>query len=97
MYEHKFFSGFVYFIGSQQWNSLVQSGKPPENVSRWYNFIKSLDHVAEVLASIPEDAKPKVGNNEQVSSGRKDEGKFVDLPGAEIGKLVVRFPPEASG
>ena len=27
----------------------------------------------------------------------KDEGKFVDLPGAEMGKTVVRFPPEASG
>ena len=27
----------------------------------------------------------------------KDEGKFVDLPGAEMGKVVVRFPPEASG
>ncbi len=27
----------------------------------------------------------------------KDEGKFVDLPGAEQGKVVVRFPPEASG
>lgn len=28
---------------------------------------------------------------------RKDEGKFVELPGAEEGKVVVRFPPEASG
>lgn len=27
----------------------------------------------------------------------KDEGKFVDLPGAEMGKVVTRFPPEASG
>ena len=28
---------------------------------------------------------------------KKDEGKFVELPGAEMGKVVVRFPPEASG
>lgn len=28
---------------------------------------------------------------------QKDEGKYVDLPGAEMGKVVVRFPPEASG
>ncbi|XP_017469914.1 PREDICTED: bifunctional glutamate/proline--tRNA ligase [Rhagoletis zephyria] len=28
---------------------------------------------------------------------RKQEGKFIELPGAEMGKVVVRFPPEASG
>ena len=28
---------------------------------------------------------------------KKDAGKFVELPGAEMGKVVVRFPPEASG
>lgn len=28
---------------------------------------------------------------------RAREGKFVELPGAEMGKVVVRFPPEASG
>jgi len=27
----------------------------------------------------------------------KQQGKFVELPGAEMGKVVVRFPPEASG
>lgn len=26
-----------------------------------------------------------------------DVGKFVELPGAEMGKVVTRFPPEASG
>ena len=27
----------------------------------------------------------------------EDRGKFVDLPGAVKGEVVVRFPPEASG
>uniref|UniRef100_A0A8D3ECN1 Glutamyl-tRNA synthetase n=1 Tax=Scophthalmus maximus TaxID=52904 RepID=A0A8D3ECN1_SCOMX len=31
------------------------------------------------------------------SEKKQDVGKFVDLPGAEMGKVVVRFPPEASG
>ena len=34
---------------------------------------------------------------ENTAKQTKDEGKFVDLPGAEMGKVVVRFPPEASG
>ncbi|VDM57917.1 unnamed protein product [Angiostrongylus costaricensis] len=33
----------------------------------------------------------------QLKGKQKDEGKFVELPGAEKGKVVVRFPPEASG
>jgi len=31
------------------------------------------------------------------STGRKQEGKYVDLPGAKMRQVVVRFPPEASG
>lgn len=44
------------------------------------------------------DSKEKDVTKESSGVGaRKEEGKFVDLPGAEIGKVVVRFPPEASG
>ncbi|CAI6355965.1 unnamed protein product [Macrosiphum euphorbiae] len=32
-----------------------------------------------------------------VEDNSKQQGKFVELPGAEMGKVVVRFPPEASG
>jgi hypothetical protein len=63
--------------------------------------------VAKVLKSLPAEAKAKpmaVSGNAQTgksSAGQpkqtKDEGKFVDLPNAEMGKVVVRFPPEASG
>uniref|UniRef100_A0A8C7GSU3 Bifunctional glutamate/proline--tRNA ligase n=1 Tax=Oncorhynchus kisutch TaxID=8019 RepID=A0A8C7GSU3_ONCKI len=36
---------------------------------------------------------PSRNSNEK----QQDVGKFVELPGAEMGKVVVRFPPEASG
>lgn len=47
-----------------------------------------------------EKAMQNVAPNKTKSSEPKDyskEGKFIDLPGAEKGKVVVRFPPEASG
>jgi hypothetical protein len=90
---------FIYLTGSQQWNSSVVNGKAPGNVIRWYNLIKSLSHVDAFLASIPDEVKPKLAVTDKVEggSGRKEEGKFMELPGAEMGKVVVRFPPEASG
>ena len=33
----------------------------------------------------------------QLKATMEDGGKFFDLPGAVKGKVVVRFPPEASG
>uniref|UniRef100_A0A3B5MSJ5 Bifunctional glutamate/proline--tRNA ligase n=1 Tax=Xiphophorus couchianus TaxID=32473 RepID=A0A3B5MSJ5_9TELE len=36
-------------------------------------------------------------NHDDSGEKKPDVGKFVDLPGAEMGKVVVRFPPEASG
>jgi hypothetical protein len=90
---------FICPTDSQQWSSSLENGNAPGNVVRWYNFIKSLCHVDSFLASIPNKPKPKFGNSDKTAGriGRKEEGKFVELPGAEEGKVVVRFPPEASG
>lgn len=47
-----------------------------------------------------EKALQNVSANKVKSSEPKDyskEGKFIDLPDAVKGKVVVRFPPEASG
>jgi bifunctional glutamyl/prolyl-tRNA synthetase len=92
-------SNYICLIDSKQWNSLYLNGKAPGNIVRWYNFIKSLSHVEAFLSSIPDEAQPKLGVADKVvrGSARKEEGKFVELPGAEVGKVVVRFPPEASG
>ena len=39
----------------------------------------------------------RLGKKVFMSQVKKEEGKFVELPGAEMGKVVTRFPPEASG
>lgn len=93
------YSNYIYITDSKQWNSSFLNGKAPGNIVRWYSFIKSLGHVEAFLASIPDEAKPKLDVDDKVVRGsvRKEEGKFVELPGAEVGNVVVRFPPEASG
>lgn len=70
------------------------------NIKRWFKLVESQPLVMKAIKSLPDDVK--VNNRASPSHvattlGRKEEGKFVDLPGAEEGKVVVRFPPEASG
>lgn len=66
---------------------------------RWYKFINVLDSVKNTLASLPTTIPTTTDTATAATQGGKTraEGKFVDLPGAEMGKVVVRFPPEASG
>lgn len=91
---------------SQQWNIIVSSKAAPLNVLRWYNFICNQPAVENTLQNLPNEIKVSITSAEKSSSrqsveknasGRAKEGKFVELPGAEMGKVVVRFPPEASG
>lgn len=97
---------------SEEWNNLVTQSVAPESLLRWFNHISSLDSVKAMFASIPSDVKmqaktsvssTKSGKDAPKESAvgggnvRKEEGKFVDLPEAKMGEVVVRFPPEASG
>ncbi|XP_052567493.1 bifunctional glutamate/proline--tRNA ligase, partial [Culex pipiens pallens] len=75
----------------------------PVHVQRFYDLISAQPAVKNVLQGIPKEAKlgkrgtTTRGASAEKTTERKQEGKFVDLPGAEMGKVVVRFPPEASG
>lgn len=84
----------------------LKAGQVPHHVQRWHALINALECVQKARANLPDEAK-KAANDTKKSnepsersgalSDRKKEGKFVELPGAEMGKVVVRFPPEASG
>ncbi|KAJ8925847.1 hypothetical protein NQ315_009699 [Exocentrus adspersus] len=90
---------------SRQWQELLSNKTAPVNVVRWYNYINSHEAVKNALNSLrpelrqtltpPEKSRQSVEKSNVGSRAR--EGKFVELPGAEMGKVVVRFPPEASG
>ena len=60
----------------------------PQNVLRYFNMLASQSEFKKAAELLPKSDAAKQ---------RKEEGKFVELPGAEMGKIVVRFPPEASG
>ncbi|EFN80646.1 Bifunctional aminoacyl-tRNA synthetase [Harpegnathos saltator] len=63
------------------------------NITRWYEQISMHEGVLIGLHQVELNSTAPAKS----ISARKQEGKFIDLPGAKMGKVVVRFPPEASG
>ncbi|XP_071491783.1 bifunctional glutamate/proline--tRNA ligase-like [Diadema antillarum] len=79
--------------GSSTWAKLVSQGKALPNVQRWFSFLAAQEQFQKVIAALPA-ASTQEGSDK---GKKKDVGGYVELPGAEMGKVVVRFPPEASG
>ncbi|XP_070694452.1 bifunctional glutamate/proline--tRNA ligase isoform X2 [Pempheris klunzingeri] len=70
-------------------------GKSFSHVNRWFSFLSSQVPFTAVGNKYASKKAPMSKSNSDEK--KQDVGKFVDLPGAEMGKVVVRFPPEASG
>lgn len=79
--------------GSNAWQKQLQQNKAPAHAKRWYGFLEAQANFQSVVAKWVVSAPQKKAASEK----KADVGKFVELPGAEMGKVVVRFPPEASG
>lgn len=83
---------FAQLRASPVWSKLVKTAGSAAGAesSRWYNFLN--EAVLSVHLSVfAEQAKA-------LKEKKKDQGSFaIDLEGAEMGKVVTRFPPEPSG
>ncbi|XP_031500951.1 glutamate--tRNA ligase, cytoplasmic [Nymphaea colorata] len=95
----------------QRWDSLRKS-KKYQNLVRWYNSIaleyaSVLNELTETYVGKrglgkPKSAKPKEKEENTTNAENSDREKSmcpfdVELPGAEVGKVVLRFAPEPSG
>ncbi|XP_069160943.1 bifunctional glutamate/proline--tRNA ligase isoform X1 [Procambarus clarkii] len=99
------FEVFAALYKNAAWHKLLNDDKAPVHVLRWYNSMEA--QVGSVIAALPEEVKKAfdfsktspASPNKSASNAKKqdDGGKFVELPGAKMGEVVVRFPPEASG
>ncbi|KAA8595987.1 hypothetical protein FQN60_011278 [Etheostoma spectabile] len=78
--------------GHREWPS---QGKSFSHVNRWFSFLSSQVPFTAVCNKYASKNAPISKSNSDEK--KQDVGKFVELPGAEMGKVVVRFPPEASG
>uniref|UniRef100_A0A670I0N2 Bifunctional glutamate/proline--tRNA ligase n=1 Tax=Podarcis muralis TaxID=64176 RepID=A0A670I0N2_PODMU len=87
------FSVWATLKGNSAGQELLLHGKAPVHVKRWYNFLET-QHVFQSVGSRWTVGAPLA---KVAAEKKQDVGKFVELPGAEMGKVIVRFPPEASG
>jgi len=91
---------FGALASSSTWLWMLKEGKAPRSIKRWYSMMSATPEVKAVLGSIPAESVVKAAAPKEQAKESKEEsagGKFVELPGAVEGEVVVRFPPEASG
>uniref|UniRef100_A0A674BVZ5 Bifunctional glutamate/proline--tRNA ligase n=1 Tax=Salmo trutta TaxID=8032 RepID=A0A674BVZ5_SALTR len=84
--------------GSSEWQSMQTQAGAFSHVARWFSFLGSQAPFTAVGHKYTNSRAPSRNSNvSNTTEKQQDVGKFVELPGAEMGKVVVRFPPEASG
>uniref|UniRef100_A0A8C9VSR4 Bifunctional glutamate/proline--tRNA ligase n=1 Tax=Scleropages formosus TaxID=113540 RepID=A0A8C9VSR4_SCLFO len=76
--------------GHSGWPAILDKSGPFPHIHRWFSFLSSQAPFNSVGSKM-------CSGNTAPNNKKQDVGKFVELPGAEMGKVIVRFPPEASG
>ncbi|ELK32163.1 Bifunctional aminoacyl-tRNA synthetase [Myotis davidii] len=79
--------------GNAAWQEQLQQNTAPVHVKRWFGFLEA----QQAFQSVGTKWNVSAAKAKGAPQKKPDVGKFVELPGAEMGKVTVRFPPEASG
>ncbi|KAM8814869.1 bifunctional glutamate/proline--tRNA ligase [Rhynchonycteris naso] len=79
--------------GSEAWQEQLSENKAPGHLKRWFGFLEC----QQAFRAVGTKWNVSTAKAKGAPQKRPDVGKFVELPGAEMGKVIVRFPPEASG
>uniref|UniRef100_A0A8C0WFE6 Bifunctional glutamate/proline--tRNA ligase n=1 Tax=Castor canadensis TaxID=51338 RepID=A0A8C0WFE6_CASCN len=79
--------------GNAAWQEQLKQNKIPVHVKRWFGFLEA----QQALQSVVTKWDVSINKTKVAPEKKQDVGKFIELPGAEMGKVTVRFPPEASG
>ncbi|XP_060034442.1 bifunctional glutamate/proline--tRNA ligase isoform X2 [Erinaceus europaeus] len=79
--------------GNAAWQEQLKQNKAPVHVKRWFGFLEA----QQAFQSVGTKWNVPTTKAKAASEKKQDVGKFIELPGAEMGKVTVRFPPEASG
>ncbi|GMT26999.1 hypothetical protein PFISCL1PPCAC_18296, partial [Pristionchus fissidentatus] len=95
------FDGRITIADIALWSIVAGDEKLQKTYAGLFSTILNDSRFAEAHTMVGKFDVPKAAkvtsNANAANKKSKDEGKFVDLPGAEMGKVIVRFPPEASG
>ncbi|KAG7466074.1 hypothetical protein MATL_G00160980 [Megalops atlanticus] len=83
--------------GSAGWQAVQAKPGPFPHIRRWFSFLGSQTPFTAVGNKWAKSVVASGNGTNGEKEKKQDVGKFVELPGAEMGKVVVRFPPEASG
>nr|XP_004670165.2 bifunctional glutamate/proline--tRNA ligase isoform X2 [Jaculus jaculus] len=79
--------------GNAMWQEQLKQNKTPVHIKRWFGFLDA----QQAFQSVGTKWNVSANKARVAPEKKQDVGKFIELPGAEMGKVTVRFPPEASG